>query len=160
MNALEFLNIQNQQEPAVQVTSVIQSESLAMENGSCCFDSWTFWYKSKPLKFRQIEGVSIAEISKGPYIFRSDTSVHYCGDDEAWALCEGKDRAWIWKLFDWVMKPCMDAGLSAESVTTMKVKHLLEHFWAFQILGGQFVSEGQTETCSKKNDHENLSIQF
>lgn len=160
MNVLDWTNLQETQGAAVEVTSVIQGESLAMESDPCVLDLWKYYYKLKPLVLRTIDGISIADLCSQPYIFHTDSNHYFCGNDDAWSMCEGSERAWISELVDWIMKPCMDAGLNPADILNMKFKDVLTHFWAFQIFGGQFVGEGQTETCLKKSEPENLSIPF
>lgn len=97
------------------------------------FDSSVI-YQAIENGWKEIEDGNIRDLINGAFVIKANDA-YYCGNDEAWNRCDGKNRNWIHCLFQ------------SEQFLTMNFSEGKKALLAFQTFGGTFVKTVDGGTC-------------
>lgn len=101
-------------------------------NDTWCLTSW--------------DNLTPKDLFGGPYVIKSE-DIYYCGNDQAFNLCNSKTTRSMAVLFEKWFKAVLEGGLKLEKFMVTRMNWLMQYKDAVEVLGGTFMQEG--EECEK-----------
>lgn len=130
----DILSLEKRPEAADQ-SSVLGGQAASAPPGSLASDlDSCVIYQAVEDGWKEVEDGKIRDLINGAFVIKAKDS-YYCGNDDAWHRCEGKNRKWIHLLFPLVqIDNFLDMDLS-------ECKKALD---TFKVFGGTFIKSGDT----------------